>query len=118
METGPQGAQLGSVITYSNYSFKRNVPMKQNKYGQLVNLMPAAEKLCPVSCQFVNSLSYYVTFKHPTRLNGRQTVEAENFFPLLRDVDDDIVSYAEFSRSATFVFPQIPTRKPISLSHC
>ena len=67
---------------------------------------------------FINKITYYQTYYHPEMWSNekRDHVQSENFIPLLKNQNGEIVSYIYGStNSITFMFPQMEVEDKIEL---
>lgn len=94
-------------ITISNYEFLPFYISPENKTGKQTEVVEG-HVLSEILKRYNHDFFYEAIFAHPQkRVNGRY-VEDEDFIPLVRNMDNGIVSFAHVTNSnVALVFPQL-----------
>jgi hypothetical protein len=94
---------------YDNFSFLPSRPATDNKIGLETKVVRGENNEFRYFLQKHNDeFVYKIIFHHPEEWNGSQMVKSPNFFPLIVNSADEIVSYAEIDGSSIlFMLPQL-----------
>jgi len=98
---------------YGNYSFTGSIEIKNNKFGKEIIIDKQAGILSDFLRSHIGNSVYEITFTHPSVLNsdGKRVLD-EKFFILMRNKDDEIISFCRYlENGAIIVFPQIKNKK-------
>jgi hypothetical protein len=108
IEVTEGNARRQGIEKHSIYSFWNYVPMQEPKYGKEMNICKSIDDLQNLLEKYKKDTYYNQTFEHPTNWNGGKNDKYENFFPLITNINGDIVSYLEVNEFQNLiVFPQI-----------
>ncbi|AUC80665.1 hypothetical protein [Lacinutrix sp. Bg11-31] len=101
-------ARRQGIEKHSIYSFWNYIPCQEPKYGKEITVYKSIDDLQRLLEKYKSNLYYNQTFEHPTRWNGGENEKYENYFPLITNINGDIVSYVEINKfNNLIVFPQI-----------
>ncbi|MFH6951372.1 hypothetical protein ACHRV6_22985 [Flavobacterium sp. FlaQc-51] len=101
--------------SYNIYSFWNDIPLKSTKKGIEVIITDGSGDLGSLLNKYKEGISYNQTFHHPTQgkvVDGRYIdVEDERYFPLIKNSNEDIVSYIETNDNKNLIlFPQLENK--------
>jgi hypothetical protein len=97
-------------FTVKNYAFLANVPYIRNKQGTETQVTYKTGELGNILAKYNSRFTYEIIFNHPTHWSSEEkvTIKDTNFIPLISNLNDEIVSYADvFNQSIVFMFPQL-----------
>lgn len=110
------GINVTSKERMSSFSFYRKLPSHKSRNGKKIKLPEKASKLSPLFIKHIDNIEFGTTFDHPTVWRDNKYHLTDDFFPLLLNERDEIISYAHFIKeSIVFVFPDIAD-KPVFIS--
>ena len=91
------------------YSFWHGVPLSNKLFGKEIKTAKLGNlSLINFLQKYANESIYHQTFYHPTKWVDNKSVADDDFVPLMTNLHDDIISYAELSNKGNlFIFPQI-----------
>jgi len=90
------------------YSFINYVPISEEKYGKELMITDIKTDLKNLLLKNIKDASYNQTFYHPTNWENNKNVPDSNFIPLIKNSDDEIVSFSEARENfLLFFFPQL-----------
>lgn len=92
--------------THSIYSFDK-FPLSEIRHGKEAEVCEVREDMYQLLNKHVSKLIYAQTFYHPTNWEKEKgNVPVSSFMPLIKNVNDEIISYIDFEgERVTFVFP-------------
>ncbi len=95
-------------IRYSIYSFWDDVPLSGAECGREVIVAPMRRDLSDLFRKYMKNIYYNQTFFHPTIWDGENNVLHSEYFPLLKNIHGNIVSYAKRTEKENLIiFPQV-----------
>ncbi len=100
------------VENYGIYSFLENAYLSDEKYGKEINVLDVREDLKSILLKYTSNATYSQTFYHPSFWNDGKRKYDENFVPLMKNMNNDIISY--FLREDNFrifMLPQINNKE-------
>ena len=90
------------------YSFFDDVPLSEIKEGKEVTVVTRQNDLKILLEKHKCNIDYNQTFKLPTVWEDSKRIINPNYSPLIKNINNDVVSYVEFRNNTfVFVFPQI-----------
>ena len=94
---------------YNIYSFNNSISLSKSRTGKEVNVCSVRDEISFLLNKHSRDLTYYQTFNHPMRRDsGNKQIPDPTITPLLKNINDEIVSFARLDEHlATFVFPDI-----------
>lgn len=95
------------------YEFN-NLPLSEKRKGREVSIFKIREDVYQLLNKHLSGLTYEQTFSHPTVWDAkeRKTIPNENVFPLMKNVNEEIISLVQTDGNfITFVFPNIKNKK-------
>lgn len=108
VEITSRGASITGRKELSSFRFYQNLPGHKSRKGKKVKLSEKDTKLSPLFLKHLDNIDFETTFYHPTVWRDHKSQLSDDFFPLLLNERDEIVSYAHFIEKAiVFVFPDI-----------
>ncbi|MGV1021028.1 hypothetical protein ACTS9V_15565 [Empedobacter falsenii] len=94
------------------YSYIGNVPLSESKYGKEMIVEDVRQDLKNMLEKSLNDSIYNQTFHHPTTWSNESQIPSIKYKPLIRNSNNDIVSFIETRDNAIlFYFPQINEKK-------
>lgn len=91
---------------FSIYEFMPMFPYSKNKEGLETNVKINHELLNSFLSKYNDEFHYEITFYHPEKWNGEKHEKDSNFYPLVTNRDDEIISFANFhDNTGLFLFP-------------
>ncbi|MDJ1473760.1 hypothetical protein [Xanthocytophaga flava] len=104
------------IETYDIYSFYDNIPLADANYGKDVSICEMPDDFYSLLEKYKRNITYDQTFYHPKTLEGSKYIKDQNFFPLIRNINDEIVSYIQFHEKGNLIlFPQIKDKSSFLL---
>lgn len=102
---------------FSNYQFCSQMPNFKNKFGKEMYVVEKSGLFLDVLNKHIPNSTYDVVFSHPTILDAsHQSILDPNFVPLIKNSDDEIVSFIRLFENKVFIFlPQINDKSSILL---
>ncbi len=108
IEVTEGNARRQNIEKHNIYSFWDYIPYREVKYGKEISICKSIDDLQRLLEKYKANSFYNQTFEHPTRWNGGKNEKYENYFPLVKNINGDIVSYVEVNEFHNLiVFPQI-----------
>jgi hypothetical protein len=99
------------IVSYNIYDFLGHTPLSESMYGEQMTVCNIRGDLKNLLEKNLDKTFYNQTFHHPTIWDNGKNTPDQNFVPLIRNLNDDIVSICEFRTSSTvFFFPQIEAK--------
>lgn len=100
------------IQTHNIYSFWDKVPILEIKHGKEISFCNMATVFELFFNKFKKNITYNQTFYHPQVFSNGKWVNSDYFFPLIKNISDDIISYSEaFNNGLKIVLPQIDDKK-------
>jgi len=97
--------------TLNIYSFCDFTPLGENKNGKDIVICDVNEELKKLLTSYKNKFTYNQTFYHPETWIGRNRVLDNDYLPLIKNLNGDIVSMLIIKDNKTiFHFPQIKNK--------
>jgi hypothetical protein len=100
--------------TCTNYSLTEDFA-SETIFGKEIQICD--DKIAKILFEgFTDEIEYYQTFKHPTEWNDNEgkSIPNKNFLPLLKNKNDQIVSYIWISNNEiTFLLPQLKSKNAL-----
>lgn len=90
---------------YGFYDFMPVFPFSQNKHGTETKVVIKHPEFNKFLEKYNKDFVYETTFYHPTTWKGEEKVDRPNFYPLIKNRDDEIVSFAYFEKYGLYLFP-------------
>lgn len=98
-------------FSHNIYSFWYDVPLSDTLFGKEIQIAEITNPLLfSILEKYKNDSIYNQTFNHPSKWNKEtRTYDKEtNFIPLMTNLHDDIISFAQsYDNGKLFLFPQI-----------
>jgi hypothetical protein len=108
IETTESHFERQGIEKYNIYSFWNYIPISETKNGKEIFVRKMKEDLQSLLEKYKNGASYSQTFHHPTKWNKGQNVEDDKYFPLMTNLNGDIISFIETSENENLIIlPQI-----------
>ncbi|MNK96115.1 hypothetical protein D3C87_1163820 [compost metagenome] len=96
------------IEKHSIYSFRDYIQFSTQKFGKEMRVCEINTDLKTLLEKHIKDSVYNQTFHHPTSYKGYDLVENENYLPLLRNMNGDIVSFLEINEFENLIMlPQI-----------
>jgi len=90
------------------YSFWPHVPISASKFGTEITIEKMQRDLQVLLEKYIKDTSYNQTFYHPDKWTDKGIIEDEKYFPLMTNMNGDIVSYMEVNKNQNLIIlPQI-----------
>lgn len=107
----------GRTSKYSNYQFCSQMPKSKNKFGKEMYVDKKSGIFFDLLNRHIHDSTYEIVFNHPTTVDSsRKSILDPNFIPLIKNSDNEIVSFIKFSENELFMFlPQINNKSSILL---
>lgn len=100
------------VESHGIYSFCDNFPLSEPKFGKELISCNMSEDLKKLLDSQLSTTTYNQTFYHPTKWENGKNVPKENWFPLIKNANEEIVSICNStSKSIVFYFPQFENKE-------
>jgi hypothetical protein len=94
------------------YSFLNHTPLLKSKVGKEIVVQEMNSDLKSFFEKYRTNAIYNQTFRHPTIWANNTNVNDPKYFPIYRNIHNEIVSYFELlNGSGIFVLPQIDHKK-------
>lgn len=104
----PQGSE-----EYNIYSLLNSPNLSNKRAGKETKIITRDEKLRYILEKYNNGLTYNQTFVHPKKYNGREYIKDPTVFPLITNINNEIISYCKILENyGHFIFPQITDKGP------
>lgn len=95
-------------FSVSNYEFMPTFPFVKNKHGIITKVVPEGTEFAKLLNKYNSDFSYENIYNHPTMWVGNERVFKPKFYPLLRNTNDEIVSFVNFKeKSSLYLFPKM-----------
>ncbi|GAB2891107.1 hypothetical protein ACCI51_03050 [Microbulbifer echini] len=108
VEITEHGAKITGHEKVSNFTIYKDFPRYKSRNGKKVKLPEQESTLSPLFLKHLKNINFETIFHHPTVWKDGKPKLANNFFPLLVNERDEIVSYAHFiEESIVLIFPDI-----------
>lgn len=96
------------VQQYNIYSFWNFVPIAEPKFGKEINVSKMRNNFQSILEKYKKGSFYNQTFHHPTTWANDKRIKVEKYFPLMTNMNGDIISYLEFNENDNLIIlPQI-----------
>ena len=108
------GYQGRESFSHKLYDFLPSLAEVYNKSGQNINIASVVGGEIKNLLQKYNKDFFYeVIFGHPTKWTNNQSINRDEFIPLLLNANNEIVAFIDllFQPSVTLVFPQLTRNK-------
>lgn len=93
---------------FSLYEFMPIFPFSQNKYGKETTVTIVHSEFNKLLEKYNKDFEYQTIYYHPTTWKGDEKVNRPNFYPLVKNRDDEIVSFAYFEEKyGLYLFPSL-----------
>jgi len=97
---------------YNIFSFWNEIPSSESKFGKEIKIEEMRADLQGLFEKHKSETTYHQTFYKPKKWIDGKYIENENYFPLLSNMNGDIISFMEFNEKANLiVLPQIKDKK-------
>lgn len=97
-----------SKFSVDNYEFMPIFPFVKNKHGIITNVVPDGTEFAKLLNKYNSDFSYENIYNHPTMWVDSERVLNPNFYPLLRNTNDEIISFVNFKeKSSLYLFPKM-----------
>lgn len=108
VELSQDGYTRGEVSKNSIYDFCDLIQVSSNKNGHEVEILTKHEGLRKLLENYEKEIQYKVTFYHQEEWENGKRKPIKEFIPLLKDSEDDIVSFIRIhEKSIILVFPDL-----------
>lgn len=99
----------------TNYSFlPHDVYRKENKSGRKITVSVKNQVLNAFFSKYIKDSEYNITFYHPTYWDHSKNVPDENFYPLLVNDTNEIISYIKIKdKNWTIVLPNLKRKEDV-----
>ena len=108
------GYQGRESFSHKLYDFLPNLAEVYNKSGQNINIASVVRgEIKNLLQKYNKDFVYEVRFGHPTKWINNQSINRDEFIPLLLNANNEIVAFIDllFQPSVTLVFPQLTRNK-------
>jgi len=108
LEITERGSEIKNIEKFSDFDFYAKFPRRISRHGRKVRIPENETKLSPLLTKHLNNILFETVFFHPVTWRDGGSKKIENFYPLLINEREEIVSYAHFVGQCTvLVFPNI-----------
>lgn len=117
IEISSSNPRAKSIEKYGIYSFFENrIPTESSMFGKEMKVESMRSDLQNLIERHIKGAIYNQTFSHPTVWENEERINDKKYFPLIRNQNDDIVSYYNHSDNFDlFVFPQFKDKNKFVL---
>lgn len=117
IEISSSNPRAKSIQKYGIYSFFENrIPTESSMFGNEMKAERMCSDLQNLIERHIQGAIYNQTFSHPTVWENEQQINDKKYIPLIRNQNDDIVSYYNHSDNFhLFVFPQFKDKNKFVL---
>lgn len=96
------------IQKYNIYSFWDFIPLADQKVGKEIIISKMISDFQSLLEKYKTDSFYNQTFHHPTTWANDEQVKDEKYFPLMTNMNEDIISYLEFNENENLILlPQI-----------
>jgi hypothetical protein len=100
--------------THHIYEFADHLPIAQNRTGTEMEVVSPIQEMSSLLKMNLLGSYYEIVFYHPTTWVNGKNVPIKPFVPLIRNTDEEIVSFIRIvDNSLIIVFPQLANKKAI-----
>ncbi len=105
------------IVKYNIYSFWDHVPFSEIKYGTEITVNnKMRDDLQVLFEKYKANTTYNQTFLHPTKWVNNESIEDGKYFPLMKNMNNDIISYIEMNENENLIIlPQIKEKSDFLL---
>ncbi|MGD8782724.1 MAG: hypothetical protein PVH88_27685 [Ignavibacteria bacterium] len=97
--------------THNIYEFLGYAPLSQQKHGKEFKVDDIRSDLKNLLQLYIPESFYNQTFHHPSTWDGKKYISDPDYIPLIKNLNDDIVSICDAKRnSLVFYFPQLKNK--------
>jgi hypothetical protein len=108
VEISENSNQRQRTENHNIYSFWNHIPVSTPKFGKEININKMDIDFQSLLEKYKTDSTYNQTFYHPTNYKGMELVKDENYFPLMTNMNGDIISYFEINEFENLILlPQI-----------
>ncbi|WDF66566.1 hypothetical protein [Flavobacterium sp. KACC 22763] len=108
VEISERSYNRGDIEKHNIYSFRDYIQFSTQKFGKEMRVCEINTDLKTLLEKHLKDSVYNQTFHHPTYYKGYDLVEEENYLPLIKNMNGDIVSFLETNEFENLIMlPQI-----------
>ncbi len=105
------GYGQNQIQKFDIYSFWDHVPASTIKSGEEIIVSKSFNDLQSLLEKYKKDMYYNQTFYHPEHYQGNQRVKDDDFFPLMKNMNDDIISFIHLKKHRNLILlPQIKNK--------
>lgn len=108
-EENGQHPRKKGVQTCTLYEFAHHIiPLSDNKFGEITTVIPNEGDFANFLKKYNSEFSYENIFYHPSIWEKDNQVPDPNFYPILQNLDEEIVSFAYYlNPCCLYMFPNL-----------